>query len=46
LPWNTNPEKFGSDCCSPSWIFFAIANSSVQVVGGAEYPYFCSRSVR
>src|SRR5512132_530486 len=36
LPWNTNPLKFGVDAFSPSWIFFAIAKSCVQVVGGFE----------
>src|SRR5262245_29874846 len=36
LPWNTKPEKFGFEDCSPAWIFLDIAKSCDQVVGGLE----------
>src|SRR3954454_5190478 len=34
FPWKTKPEKLGLSCFSPSWIFFAIANSCFHVCGG------------
>ena len=36
FPWKTKPEKLELLACSPSWIFFAMAKSCVQVFGGLE----------